>query len=179
MSIIATVIAVYAGIISTLSLILAARVYRTGGPIVTMSWEYFAGKQELTLIVTNRGRADVTVSDLELSIIRDKIIRRIGNRWASETTVIEDIPQERWRADSEVTFPLRLASSSELSMKVNSDGIRPLPSDCPFDELLLKFTARTPHGGPIIYLRGNVLRHFIASDPDWELVLDGGAVPLD
>ena len=180
LSIIAAVVAAYAGVISTLSLRLAARALRAGGPIVDMDCEYFTPKQELTLTVTNTGRADVTVSDLDLAIIRSRIVSRLGNAWRSEWTVIEHISPERWRADLEVSFPIRLISHSSFSVKVSSDGIRPLPSQYPFDELLLRFTARTPDAGPIAYFRGNLLRHFIASDPDLEVVPDGGgAVPLD
>jgi hypothetical protein len=85
-SIIEAAIAGYAGIVSTLSLILALRAYRAGGPIVDVTWAYFDDKQELMLIVTNKGRADVTVFDIDLSIVRHRITRQLGKAFDLEMT---------------------------------------------------------------------------------------------
>jgi hypothetical protein len=177
-SIIEAVIAGYAGIVSTLSLVLARRANRTSGPIVAITWEYYDEKQELTLVVTNTGRAAVTVSDVELSIVRHRITRRTGNYYDLEMTSLADIPRKRWCPNQKISFPFRLASDSMFSMKVKSDGIRPLPSQIPLDEILLEFTARTPHGKQVAWVPDSIIKHFIASNSDTPFAPGRGSIPL-
>lgn len=177
-STIEAIIAGYAGIVSTLSLVLARRAYHTSGPIVDITWEYFEEKQELTLIITNRGRADVTVSDLELSIVRHRITSRSGKYYNLEMTNLVDVPRKRWCTSQKVRFPCRLVSDSMFSVNVRIDGVYPLPSQVPLDEILLEFTARTPHGKRVVWVPDTIIRHFIASSPDWPVIPGTGAIPL-
>jgi hypothetical protein len=175
-SIIEATIAGYAGVVSTLSLIVARRAYRAGGPVVDIDWEYFADKQELILMIINKGRADVTVSDLELTIERHRIFNRLGNSFNMEITTLADIQRKQWCAGQKVIFPLRLASNSMRSIKVKRDVIHLLPPQIPSDEIFLKFTARTPHGKQVVWVPDTILQHFTASDPDTP-IMPGGWLP--
>ena len=72
-------IAAYAAVVSTLSLFLARRAYQVGGPVVKLGWQYFEPTQDLSITVTNIGRGDVTIADLELYIVRSQITHRSGS----------------------------------------------------------------------------------------------------
>lgn len=80
---------------------------------------------------------------------------------------VDHIPSELWQVGSskEEILPARLASNSLVTMQVRNDTIS-LPSEYPFDEILLKFVARFPGGKRTAYLGGDVLRHFMGIDPD-------------
>ena len=71
-----SIIAAYAGVVSTLSLILALKVYRSGNPNVDVDWQYDELDKELTVSILNTGRADVTITAIELFVVHEKIIRQ-------------------------------------------------------------------------------------------------------
>jgi hypothetical protein len=167
-SIVVAAIAAYAAIVSTLSLVLAMKVYRAGNPNVEMDWLYRESDRKLLLSILNTGRADVTISTVELFIVHETITSRSrsGRFFNVRTDTLGHVPSDLWRVESEeIALPIRLASNSLVSMQVKTDVIH-LPSGYPLDEIVLKFVARFPNGKGVSYLRGDVLRHFMGIDPD-------------
>jgi hypothetical protein len=182
MSVITIVIAGYAAIVSTLSLALALKVYQAGNPKIEVDWEYRETNRQLAIRVLNVSRADVTITSTELYIVHEVTTHRShsGKYFQVHMDTIDEVPSELWQVGAQApTFPARLPSNSAISFKVISDGIA-LPSEYPFDELLLKFVARFPSGRDIAYLRGDVLRHFMGIDPDRPITFPSpGSVPLE
>src|SRR5918992_1422994 len=121
-SIVTSVLAAYAATVSTLSLILAVKVFKAGNPKVTLSWEYIQSENNLTLMVLNTGRADVTISTVELRVMRERIISRSrnGKYFKLYMETISQIPGRIWAAD-DVAIPYRLISNSAISISVNID----------------------------------------------------------
>ena len=62
-------IAIYAGIVSTASLLLGINAFQKGGPVVDVDWEYLSDTQRLSVIVRNTGRGDVTITDVEAYLV--------------------------------------------------------------------------------------------------------------
>lgn len=178
----ASAIAIYAAIISTLSLILAIRVYRVGGPKVSLDWEYWERDRNLVVSILNTGRADVTIASMDLYIVREEVTHRSpsGAYFNSHYETIGCIPQKLWYMKNRaVTFPARLASNSILSMRVKSEAIT-LPPQYSLDEISLRFVANFPNGAEIVYFRGDVLRHFVGIDPDRPVTYPSpGALPME
>jgi hypothetical protein len=114
------------------------------GPIVDVTWTHFDDKQELMLIVTNKGRADVTVFDIDLSIVRHRITRQLGRAFDLEMTFLSHIARKRWCASQKISFPVRLPSNSMFSVNVKRAGIDPLPSEIPLDEILFGVHGNNP-----------------------------------
>ena len=143
---------------STLSFILALKVFKAGNPDVELGWEYNEPDRNLVLMVVNSGRADVTISAIELFIVRWTITRRspISNAFAIRRETIAHIPSKLWR-DNDTPTSLRVASHSVTPVSVKIEAIK-LPSGLPVDELLLKFVARYPGGKQVTYMRGD---HFL------------------
>jgi hypothetical protein len=162
------VIGGYAAIVSTLSVILAVKVYRAANPKVDLDWLYEEADRNLSVTVLNTGRADVTIATIDLYVVRHKITRRSpsGKYFNLRINTIDHIATKLWiRKPKAVSFPARLASNSMFSVQVKNDAIR-LPSQYPLDELLLKFVAKFPGGKAVAHLGGDVLRHFVGIDPD-------------
>jgi hypothetical protein len=173
-------IASYAVVVSTLSLVLAIRAHRAGEPNFNLGWEYNMDGQQLSVMMTNRGRSDISIYDLELSIVRHEITRQIGKVFDFREILIREVPLNEWRANSaEVSFPFRLTSFSIASVRARNEALRPLAPDHPFDELLLKFVARSPKGKQAVFMRGEILRHFIARNPDWRIFSSPSSIELD
>jgi hypothetical protein len=194
---IALAVATYAAIISTLSLVLAIRVHHAGSPKVSVHWAYTQTDRKLTVTILNTGRADVTISAIELYVERDVIIRgsREAGQWDSRIETLSHIPNKLWLSKSNgLTLPSRLAANSMFSIQVKNKAIT-LPTQFPLDELLLKFVVRfpreitrpprgigvTPPGGKAVtYVGGDVLRHFVGVDPDRPISRPSpGSLPLD
>jgi hypothetical protein len=180
--IIGSVIAAYAAVVSTLSLFLSVKAYRAGNPNVDVDWTYYETNRQLSLSVTNTGRADVTISAVDLYIVHERILRqsRSGKYFAISKETIKDIPIDLWWPDlGPETFPIRVASNSLFTVRVKSYAIR-LPPEYPVPELLLKFVARFPGGKQTAYLRGDVLRHFVGIDPDRPITFPSpGSLPVE
>lgn len=178
-SIVTPIIAIYGAVVSTLSAILALKVFLAGKPDVDLGWEYHGPSRNLALMVFNTERADVTISTIELYIVRHVVIRRspISNAFAIRRETIDQIPSELWRNDVPISF--RVASYSQVDISVSSDAIK-LPPELPFDEMLLKFVARYPSGKQTAHVRGEILRHFLGIDPDRPITPPlRGAVPAE
>lgn len=166
--IVGSIVAAYAAIVSTLSLILSVRVYRAGDPDVSITWEYDEVDRKLLLSVMNTGRADITIASVDLQIVHRQILNRspTGKYYQMHTETIGVIPVELWWPDLEPkTFPMRLASKSLVMTQVKNDQIS-LPTDHPLSDLLLKFVASFPGGRKAVYMRGDALRHFVGIDQD-------------
>jgi hypothetical protein len=121
--IVGSAFAAYAAIVSTLSLILSVRVYRAGGPDVDIDWEYHQKNRRLSLSILNTGRADVTITGVDLRIIHEQIFNRSpsGKYFNSRMDIIEEVPTELWWPDlGPETFPVRLTSNSLLTTQVRS-----------------------------------------------------------
>jgi hypothetical protein len=180
--IVASGIAGYAAVVSTLSLVLAIKVYRSGEPKVDVDWEYFETDRELTVSVLNTGRAGVTISTVELYVIHEQITKRSPNgRYVSlQMETIAEIPPRLWRPDEKnASFPARLSSQSLIVLHVRGHNVE-IPQSHPLDELLLKFVARFPKGKEEVYLRGDVLRHFLGIDPSRPIRLPSpGSLPRE
>lgn len=148
-------------------MILAVKAFKAGNPRVILDWVYIPSDRNLSLIVLNTGRADVTISTIELYIFRHVVTRRspISDGVAIRRERINHISSELWR-DSDVAIPLKLASYSEVLIPVKSGAIR-LPSKLPVNELLLRFVATYPGGSQSAYMRAEHLH----PSPGW--------VPLD
>lgn len=174
-------LAAYAAIVSTSSLLLAVKAYRASGPIVDVSWEYLETGQQLSVSVLNTGRSDVTVTSLELFITHETVTKTpapVGKNYHAKSTIIAQLRATQWRANYEtLSFPVRLASNDTLSVPVEREAIRPLPPQYSLSELALKFVATIPQGDRVAYFRGDVLRHFVASDPEIPVTPGQGAVP--
>jgi hypothetical protein len=166
--IVGSIIAAYAAIVSTLSLILSVRNYRASDPNVSLDWEYDEIGRRLSLSIWNTGRADVTIASANLYIVHERIVRRspTGKYFAIQSETLDNIPTELWWLDLEPeTFPIRLASNSLLTTQVKNNAIS-LPTGYPLEELLLRFVVKFPGGKDDAYLRGDVMRHFVGIDPD-------------
>jgi hypothetical protein len=164
---ITAIVAAYAAIVSTLSLILAVKVYRAANPKVEVDWEYSPSDRNLTLTVLNTGRGDVTIATIDLYIERRVITSRSpdGRSFNARTDTISHVPTKLWlRKPKAVTFA-RLASHSMLSVQVKNDAIN-LPSQYPLDELRIKFEVSFPGGKEATYLRGDALWHFLGINPN-------------
>jgi hypothetical protein len=199
--IVTATVAAYAAIVSTFSLILAVKVHRAANPKVDVHWRYSESDRKLVVSIHNTGRADVTITTVDLYIAREVITRR--SRISIDP--ISQIPNKLWQRERKaLTFPVRLDSYSMFSIRANNDAIS-LPSEYPLDELLLKFVARfpakiatfppwfppwlvpwvprvarSPGGKTVVYLRGDVLRHFAGIDPDRPIALPSpGSLPSD
>lgn len=156
-SLVTSALATYGAVVSTLSFILAVKVFKAGNPRVELHWEYFVPDHNLSLIVLNVGRADVTISTIELYIVRHVVTRRspISDAVAIRRETIDHISGGLWR-DNDIAISFRLASYSEVSIPVKSEAIR-LPSELPIDELLLQFVVTYPGGSQIVYMRAEHL----------------------
>lgn len=177
---VASVIAAYAAVVSTLSLVLAIRSFRAGSPIVDLDWEYDESLSDFRLHVLNTGRADVTISSLSLVVIHEVIIRQSGKYFDARFDIIDDIPANVWYPRSkESALPFRLASNSLLELRIDGSAIN-VPDGYPFDELMLRFTARFPGGRQRVFLRGDLLRHFLGIDPDRPIQMPSpGSLPRE
>jgi len=134
-ALITTVVAAYAAIVSTLSLILAIKVYRAANPQVEVDWTYSAPDRKLVVSVHNTGRADVTINTVDLYVERHVITRRsrVSDAYAERVDMISHIPAKLWlRKPKTTTFPTRLASHSMFSFGVKNDAIS-LPSQYPLN----------------------------------------------
>jgi len=169
--IITVIISGYAAIISTLSFVLASRAYRAGGPITEIHWEYSEKGQELTLDVVNKGRADVTISGLELFVLRD-------NEGEIMPTKIGEIPRDRWCASHEIEFPIRMSANSMISVKTNRKGIESSLYQFLPGQLTLEFCVKTPHGKRAVWVGGAVFNHFTSLNPKWSITSSRGSRPL-
>lgn len=182
--IVAAAISTYAAIISTLSLFLAIKVYRAGNPKVELDWLYIEDERMLTLSVMNIGRSAVTITSIDLYIVREEIASRSpgGRYFNAKWEPVGAVPVEAWRQKSSMEsqdFPLRLDSNSMISLRVDGDAIQ-LPPSYSVEELLLRFVARFPAGKTDAYLRGDVLRHFVGIEPDRPVTLPSpGSVPAE
>jgi hypothetical protein len=173
-------VATYAAVISTLSFVLAVKVYKAGDPEVELGWKYNELIRNLSLIVSNTGRGNVTISTIDLYIVRHEITRRspISDAVAIHRETISHVSSELWRG-RDLDIPVRLESHAEVSISVKGEAVK-LPSLFPFDDLLLKFVARYPGGKQIAYVRGEILRHFLGIDLDRPITLPSpGAVPTE
>jgi hypothetical protein len=144
-----------------------------------MRWDYLETTRELSIIVSNTGRSAVTITTLDLVIILEETTERLRllqyGRGAStyshtERTAIRQIPATRWRVDHRVddqavVFPVRLAAYSMFTVSTNKETVRQLLSQYPQGNLLLKFAARIPRSEKAVYIGGDALRQFLASDP--------------
>lgn len=138
--------AAYAAIVSTLSLILALKVHRASSPNVEVDWIYTEPDRKLVVGIHNTGRADVTITAVDLYIERHVITSRsrISNGFGMRIEHICDVPVKLWlRKSKTLTFPARLASHSTVSIQVKNDSII-LPTQYPLEELYLNFIARFP-----------------------------------
>jgi hypothetical protein len=197
--IVTAAVAAYAAIVSTLSLILAMKVYRASSPHVEVDWVYTEPHRKLVVGIHNTGRADVTIATVDLHIERHVITSRsrIGNAFAMRTDHIRDVPTRLWvRKSKALTFPVRLAAHSTVSIQVKNDSIV-LPTQYPLEELCLSFiarftdkspplrrwgpnVARSPSGKATSHLGGEVLRHFAGIDPDIPITLPSpGILPQE
>jgi hypothetical protein len=180
--IVGSAIATYAAVVSTLSLAIAVKVYRAGNPNVEVHWEYQEPSRKLSLSILNTGRGDVTISAVDIFVVHETIFNRSrsGRYFNLRMDTVDHVPNELWLPkEQHAAIPFRLASNSLFSMDVKNGAIS-LPSDYPLEEILLKFVARFPGGKKSVYLRGDVLRHFIGIDPDRPIALPSpGSVPSE
>jgi len=146
-----------------------------------MDWEYDQTDRKLLLSVTHTGRADVTIARVDLYIVHRQILSRsrTGKYYQIHVETIGDIPIELWWPDLESkTFPMRLASKSLVMAQVKNGAIS-LPTEYSLEELLLKFVVKFPGGTKAIYMRGEVLRHFVGIDPDRPITFPSpGSLPI-
>lgn len=148
------IVAIYGAVVSTLSFFLALKVFRAGRPDVELDYEVGELHRSFSLDVRNTGRADVTISSIELYIERHVITHRspISSSFAMRIDPIERIPTKIWRDSDDADTSFRLASHSEVIIPVKCVAIK-LPSEFPITELLLKFVASHPGGTKIVYMR--------------------------
>lgn len=180
-ALITAVVAAYAAIVSTLSLILAVNVYRAANPKVEVDWVYSRADRNLTLTLLNTGRSDVTIATVDLYIERHVITSRNpdSRSFHARTDTISHVPTELWLRKPKAVTHARLAAHSMLSVQVKGDAIS-LPSQYPLDELRLKFVARFPGGKESAGLRGEVLCHFLGINPQHTYHLSSaGSLPSE
>nr|WP_152332284.1 hypothetical protein [Micromonospora purpureochromogenes] len=158
-------IAVYAAVISTVSLALAAVSYRVAGPVLNLSWEYDHTLQELVVFVANTGRSDVTVDSVDLLLERREVYRRgrfgIGHL-EKEESILTRIPLMQW-ADTKADppIPLRISSNSRVMWHVARDVLESMPWDEQLSELSLVFELDSPRGTERVWFQGELLTDFL------------------
>jgi hypothetical protein len=175
-----TVLAIYGAGISTLAIFLALRANslskkaaKEAGPVFILEWYYEEGKRRLTMWMRNNGNTEITFNDLSL-VIAHQVITRSGLFRLTVTTrtdPIEVIPKNRWWKGypKSQQLPLRLAPHASSEIRVNSEGVGPLPPGIPPSELILRFVANKPNGEyefDDISGHGFTLRHFIGLEPE-------------
>jgi hypothetical protein len=199
--IITAAVAAYAAVVSTLSLALALKTHRAANPKVALDWIYAADDRKLVVNVYNTGRADITITNLDLYLDRHVITSRswISSGYGIRVYEIEQIPAERWLSNPETVIMARLASHSTLSVQVKHEAIS-LPSQYSIHELHLRFVASFPGnadmvdrffpfgpkeagstaGKAVAFLAGDVLRHFAGIDPDVPIRYPSpGSLPME
>lgn len=160
-STVTSALAIYAAVISTLSLILAVIAYKAGNPKVILGWEYIQSGRNLWLIVDNTGRADVTISSVDFYPMNRKVMSgrsRDEKHFSLRVKSTGQVSYKQWRPGD------RLPSNSAVSVPVKDKSID-LTSGQPFDEIMLRAVVRYPGGRQVAYIHGEVLRHFLGIDP--------------
>lgn len=158
-------IAVYAAILSTLSLALAAVSFRAGGPVLNLSWEYDHSLQKLVVFVANTGRSDVTVDSVDLLLERREVYRRgrFGVAHLEEASTLARTPLMQW-ADAKIapSLPLRISSNSRVMWHVARDVVKSMPWEQQLSELSLVFKmgVTAPDGKSLV--SGRAAERFLA-----------------
>jgi hypothetical protein len=171
-----TILAIYAGVVSTYSIYLGARAhklaekaYLAAGPLVSVRWEYDESVPDLVVSVVNSGRSDVTIYDLTMGVVQETVTRMspTGRSFDVRMTNVELIETMRWWRNYDPSqLPVRLAASSRFSVHVKRDSISHLPGSLPLYDILLRFVAETADDYISGYFRGDILRHFIGLEPE-------------
>ena len=101
------VIAIYAALVSTCSVILAMKVYRTGGPMVELDWGYYSDKRRLVIDIQNMGRHDITVTGFALYVIREEIFNKsiTGRSFSLKRELLDEIPMSDWCGSRDLGEP--------------------------------------------------------------------------